>query len=498
MKAWDEYTMQHEPIASIDLMERAAQKVVEWIEQRNWKTRTIRIFCGRGNNGGDGLAVGRILLQKGYNCFVYVIQNRRTGSPDFEANLKRIQTSSNNNVRFIAERNQLPFIEKDAIIIDALFGSGLNKPVEGLNASVVDHLNRSGATIVSVDVPTGLFANEASKGQQIIEADFTLTFQSYKPALLIQENAAFIGNVHLLDIGLHPQFTPGTTDILIDDDLVRSLYRPRGRFAHKGNFGHALLIAGSFGKMGAAVLAAKACLRAGVGLLSCFLPRCGYTIMQAAVPEAMVMVDENETNIGQLPEEIEKYSVIGIGPGIGTAETTQKMITFIVRRYRKPLVIDADALNCLSLQKELLSILPPGSILTPHPKEFDRIFGNHQNDFARIQTARKKAKDWNIIIVLKGHHSFIATPEQCYFNSTGNAGMAKGGSGDVLTGILTALMAQGYRPRDAAVFGVYMHGFAGDIAASALSEEGMLPSDLVSRLPEAFKSFSQQHRGDHH
>ncbi|HWJ89707.1 MAG TPA: NAD(P)H-hydrate epimerase, partial [Flavisolibacter sp.] len=349
MKAWDEYTMQHEPIASIDLMERAAQKVVEWIEQRNWKTRTIRIFCGRGNNGGDGLAVGRILLQKGYNCFVYVIQNRRTGSPDFEANLKRIQTSSNNNVRFIAERNQLPFIEKDAIIIDALFGSGLNKPVEGLNASVVDHLNRSGATIVSVDVPTGLFANEASKGQQIIEADFTLTFQSYKPALLIQENAAFIGNVHLLDIGLHPQFTPGTTDILIDDDLVRSLYRPRGRFAHKGNFGHALLIAGSFGKMGAAVLAAKACLRAGVGLLSCFLPRCGYTIMQAAVPEAMVMVDENETNIGQLPEEIEKYSVIGIGPGIGTAETTQKMITFIVRRYRKPLVLDADALNCLSL-----------------------------------------------------------------------------------------------------------------------------------------------------
>jgi hydroxyethylthiazole kinase-like uncharacterized protein yjeF len=487
MKAWDEFTMQHEPVASIELMERAAKKVVEWIEQQDWKDHTFRIFCGKGNNGGDGLAAARMLLQKNYNVFIYVVDNGKPGSADFESNLKKLQSLSF-QVKNISTANEFPSISSEEIMVDALFGSGLNKPLENVYADLADHLNASGATIVSIDIPGGLFADKTSKGHKVIKADFTLTFQSYKTGLLMQENAPFIGDVHLLDIGLHKNFIPeGKTDRLIDEKLIAQIYQPRNRFAHKGNFGHALLIGGSFGKMGAVVLSATAAIRTGVGLLSCFIPRCGYTIMQTAVPEAMVMVDESETHIGQLPEAIEKYAAIGIGPGMGTADATQKMIAFIVRRYPKPLVLDADALNCLSLQRELLPLLPSCSILTPHPKEFDRMFGDHQNDFDRIETARKKAKELNIVIVLKGHHSFVATPEgDCYFNSTGNAGMAKGGSGDVLTGIITALVAQGYRPGQAAIFGVYMHGYAGDLAAEALSKESMTPSDLISFLPDSF------------
>ncbi len=269
--------------------------------------------------------------------------------------------------------------------------------------------------------------------------------------------------------------------------LIKAIYTPRNAFAHKGSFGHALLVAGSYGKMGAATLATKACMHSGAGLTTVYVPRCGYSILQTAAPEAMVMTDENETHLSTLPAEIEKYSVIGIGPGIGTKEETQKMLSFIVRRYTKPLVIDADGLNCLSLQPAILKQLPALSILTPHPKEFDRLFGDHQNDFERIETAKEKAEALNIIIVLKGHHTLIATPEgNLFFNSTGNAGMAKGGSGDVLTGIITALVAQKYEPAQAAILGVYLHGYSGDLAAHALSQEAMMATDLVSFLSQAF------------
>jgi NAD(P)H-hydrate epimerase len=278
--------------------------------------------------------------------------------------------------------------------------------------------------------------------------------------------------------------------LLIDRNWIKPLFRPRSSFAHKGNFGHALLIAGSYGKMGAAVLAAKACLHSGVGLLTCHLPKCGYVIMQTALPEAMVMTDENETLVAGLPNEIERYSVIGIGPGIGTSGETQNLLSFICRRYKKPLVIDADGLNCLSLQKNLLAQLPSHSILTPHPKEFDRLFGEHQNDFERLDAAKHNSRQFNVVIVLKSHHTAVVTPGGAvFFNSTGNAGMAKAGSGDVLTGMITALVAQNYPPEQAAILGVYLHGLAGDLAASALSQPAMIATDIITFLSQAFLSF---------
>lgn len=492
IKAWDEYTIQHEPVSSIDLMERAATECVKWIATQKWKNKSFKLFCGKGNNGGDGLAIARILFEKGYAVSVYILEFGKAGTNDFQTNLQRLHDLSITDIHFIQSKENFPLITTDDILIDALFGSGLNKPPENLSAELIDHINHSKALVVAIDLPSGLFTDRSSKKNKVVEAVHTITFQCYKFGLLVQENASFIGNVHVLDIGLPPEFlqTEKFTSHFIGGSFVRQLFKPRNSFAHKGAFGHALLIAGSYGKMGAAVLAAKACLHSGVGLLTCYLPECGYAIMQTAVPEAMVVTDEHENLIAQLPGEIEQYSVIGIGPGIGTADETQKIISFLIRRYQQPLVIDADGLNCLSKQKELLQQLPPNSILTPHPKEFDRLFGSHENYFDRIATAQNKAKALNSVIVLKSHHTLMAMPSgQLFFNSTGNAGMAKGGSGDVLTGIITALVAQHYTTEHAAIMGVYLHGLAGDFAANALSKEAMTASDIITFLSQAFLQF---------
>lgn len=473
-------------------MERAAQKCCGWILARSWQNRSFKIFCGKGNNGGDGLAIARLLLEKGYTVSVYILEFGKAGSGDFQTNLERLHDLPFADIHFLQSKEHFPLISTDDILIDALFGSGLNKPLEKLSADLVEHINHSKAMVVAIDLPSGLFIDRSSKGNKVVEADHTLTFQCYKEGLLMQENAFVIGKVHVLDIGLHPGYliNKNFDKHFVADSFIKQIFKPRNAFAHKGNFGHALLLTGSYGKMGAALLTAKACLHAGAGLLTCYLPKCGYTIMQTALPEAMVLTDENETMLAQLPDDIEKYSVIGIGPGIGTAEETQKLISFIIRRYRKPLVIDADGLNCLSLQKDLLHQLPPYSILTPHPKEFDRLFGEHENDFDRIATAKQKAGQLKIVVVLKSHHTVIASPDgNLFFNSTGNAGMARGGSGDVLTGIITALVAQNYTPEHAAIAGVYFHGLAGDFAANALSQQAMTATSIIGFLSQAFLQF---------
>ncbi len=496
IKEWDEYTILHEPISSIDLMERAAKKCVEWIELKNWQSKQFKIFCGKGNNGGDGLAIARLLLQKGYSVSVYILEFGKLGSEDFQTNLQRLHDLSFVDIHFIQSKENFPIITGNDILIDSLFGSGLNKPLENLAAELVEHINQTKAIVVSIDLPSGLFIDVSSIGNKVIEANHTLTFQSYKLGLLVQENAPFIGEVHVLDIKLHSGYLKEKNfdQQFVEHVFAKQIFKPRKRFSHKGDFGHALIVAGSYGKIGAGVLAAKACLHSGVGLLTCYLPKCGYNIMQTSVPEAMVITDENENIVAQLPGDIEKYSVIGIGPGIGTADETQKLISFFIRRYQKPLVIDADGLNCLSLQKELLKCLPSHSILTPHPKEFDRLFGHHKNDFERINTAKEKSAVLNIIIVLKGHHTLIACPDgKLYFNSTGNSGIAKGGSGDVLTGIITALVAQKYESVFAAILGVYLHGLAGDIAANRLSKEAMTATDITRLLPDAFLQIESSH-----
>ena len=496
IRSWDQYTMEHEPVASIDLMERAAAKCFEWLDDNGWFVHSFAIFCGKGNNGGDGLAIARMLADRSSKVSVYILEFGHKGTEDFQTNLARLHQYPSVDIHFIQDEKNFHLLSTETVIIDALFGSGLSRPLEGITAKLVDHINNSGCPVIAIDVPSGLSVDQSSKarlpdgqGNKIVKANYTLSFQCYKLAFLVAENAAFIGDVIILDIGLLPEFLLSleTNFELVDKPGIRTIYKPRNRFGHKGNFGHAMIIAGSNGKIGAAVLSAKACLRSGVGLLTCFIPKCGYEILQTAVSEAMIMTDANSSIITKIEDDVLKYDSIGIGPGLGTASETRTAVKELLLVCKKPLVIDADALNGLSMEKALPS-LPPGSILTPHPKEFERLFGECRNDFERIDKALQHAKQLSCLIVLKGHHTFIATPTgKGYFNNTGNAGMATAGSGDVLTGMITGLLAQGYSSEEAAILAVYLHGSAGDIAAKEISQEAMIAGDIIENIGNAFK-----------
>ena len=489
IRSWDQYTIGHEPIASIDLMERAASKCFEWLDNNGWFVNPFAIFCGKGNNGGDGLAIARMLAGRGCNVSVYILEFGHKGTDDFQTNLARLHQYPAVDIHFIQEESSFHTLSQENVIIDALFGSGLTRPLEGFTARLVDHINNSGCAVIAIDVPSGMSVDQSSKGNKIVKANYTLSFQCYKLAFLVAENAAFIGDVVILDIGLLTEFLGSMENNLelIDKSIIRSIYKPRNRFAHKGNFGHAMIITGSYGKIGASVLAAKACLRSGVGLLTCFVPKCGYDILQTAVPESMIMIDANSSIITKIDNDVLKYDSIGIGPGLGTASETRSVVKELISIYKKPMVIDADALNGLSMEKNLPS-LPPGSVLTPHPKEFERLFGESKNDFERIEKTLNNAKLLNCLIVLKGHHTFIACPNgKGYFNNTGNAGMATAGSGDVLTGMITSLLAQEYNSEDASILAVYLHGLAGDIVAKEFSKEAMIAGDIIESIGNAFK-----------
>jgi ADP-dependent NAD(P)H-hydrate dehydratase / NAD(P)H-hydrate epimerase len=488
IRAWDEYTMQHEPIPSIELMERAAASCYAWLESNNYTGRSFAVYCGKGNNGGDGLAVARMLSEADCSVTVHILEFGFRGTDDFQINLARLhQTSA--EVRFIQGADNFHPIAPGDILVDALLGSGLNRRLEGVAKELVDHLNGSGNEIIAIDIPSGLFVSRSSRGNTVIQATHTLSFQCYKPAFLMPENAASVGSVHILDIGLHPGFLQQVSREaeLLDPDIIRAIFKPRQVFANKGNFGHALLVAGSFGKIGAAVLGARACLRSGAGLLSCHVPGCGYAILQTTIPEAMVLEDADERIHTAFEGDPSVYSAVGIGPGIGTEGRTVEFLRELLGRSSKPMVVDADALNIIASSADLWARVPPYSILTPHPKEFERLFGPSDDDYARVEKAREQAREHQCIIVLKGHYTYIAMPGgKGYFNSTGNPGMAKGGSGDVLTGILTGMLSQGYSPGEAALLGVYLHGLAGDLAAETWSQESMLASDLVEHLGSAF------------
>ncbi len=494
IKRWDHFTTQQQGITPLDLMERAALKCVNWLTDNHFTKRHFSIFCGKGNNGGDGLAIARLLAQKGESVDVYILEFGKIGTPDFQRNLERLH-DHRVSIHFLQDGFPLPNIEPHTVIIDALFGAGLNKPLEGISKEVVQHINQSKGITISIDLPSGLFLSEPSQGNTIIEASYTLTFQTYKLALLLAENAPFLGSVNLLDIGLSKDFYQTEAAMLetVDVSFVLPIYKPRNRFSHKGSFGHALVIGGSYGKIGAVVLAASACARSGCGLTSVFVPGCGYSILQTALPEAMVMTDKNVEYISDVSSiNFRTYAAIGIGPGIGTQEATQQAVRNVIKSFGKPIVIDADALNCIALNKEWLQLLPSYSILTPHPKEFDRLFGESKSEIERIQKAIEQAQALQVIIVLKGHHTLIANPNgKAYFNMTGNAGMAKGGSGDVLTGILASLLAQGYTSEETAILGVFLHGTAGDHAARTLAQETMIASDLIASMTYAFRSIQE-------
>lgn len=497
IRDWDSYTMQEEPIASIDLMERAATACVDWLQHRFPKQEFYTIFCGKGNNGGDGLAIARLLMARNCSVTVYIPESEQQGSYDFQANLERLNQVYPELIQFIETPEELPLVATGNIIIDAILGTGINRPVTGFTAALFDYINSLSNVVVAIDMPSGLYADKAGDNNPVIEADHTLSFQGYKRALLMADNARAVGQVHVLPIGLDPDYynQTNTSFEVIDAALIATIYKPRLRFAHKGSYGHGLLIAGSYGKTGAAVLSAKAALRSGIGLLTCYIPATSYSILQGNVPEAMVITDAESNQISEPELNTEIYTSIGIGPGIGTLSQTINALHHLLQQYRHPMVIDADALNILGLHKGWQTLIPANSILTPHPKEFERLFGATTNNFTQQQLALEKAQLLNCIIIVKGHHSFIATPAgKGFYNTTGNAGMATGGSGDVLTGLLTGLLAQGYTPEDAAIFGVYLHGLAGDLAAAANSMEAMTAGDIIEYLGQSFQQIGRYGR----
>ncbi len=489
----DRYTIENEPISPIDLMERASMQIAEWMAVHFDSNQRIAIFAGPGNNGGDALAVARILTLKNYKVDAFIPDAESRFSNSFLINLERLKDQVDvSTINWWNDDDPLPELSNYELIVDGLFGTGLSRPLSGFPAQLVKHLNNSGVPILSIDIPSGLMGedNSGNDHEAIVKASYTLTFEFPKLCFFFKENERYTGRWEILPIGLHPDGIAMTETCwnYSDRQTMASILKPRGKFTHKGTFGHALLVAGSYGKMGASVLAAKGCLRSGVGLLTVHLPGLGSQIIQIAVPEAMVSIDESGNMISQIPLR-PGYKALGIGPGIGKSDETVNAFRLLLENYNAPIVVDADALNILAEHPDLLRNIPAGSVLTPHPVELGRLAGHSESDFEQLLLAGKFSQEHQIILVLKGAYTTILSPDgSCWFNSTGNPGMATAGSGDVLTGILTGLIAQGYTPQEAALLGVYLHGLSGDLSLAGSSEESLLSGEIADHLGMAFSS----------
>lgn len=481
----DAYTIANEPIASIDLMERASTVFTLWYMAKFTPEQPVSIFCGNGNNGGDGLAIARLLHERGYAINVWLVAGGNT-TKDRDINEQRLSKIPGITQYYLSEPDTYPTLNERAVIIDAIFGSGLNRPLQGWVAGIIDHLNAQACTRVALDIPSGLYADSISNGT-IFKAHYTLSFEAPRLSFLFAEHDEYVGEWEYRSIGLNADCIAKAASpyrIIAPTDVK---LKTRARHSHKGSYGHSLVIAGGYGKIGAAILAAKACLRAGAGLVTTYIPKCGYTAMQTALPEAMTLTDNNNDFITSAPDTT-AYNAIAIGPGIGQQPETLDALFKLIEGFNNPLVVDADALNLLASNNSWLGRLPANSVITPHPKEFERLFGPSNNSLERLKLARKYAKEHHIIIVLKGAYTAVVSPKQdVWFNSTGNPGMATGGSGDVLTGIITGMLAQGYEPLQAAINAVYLHGLAGDLAAENMGMEALTASDIAAYLGKAIK-----------
>ena len=487
----DKYTIEHEPIASLNLMERAARTLTQAVTQEWPVTTPIVVFAGPGNNGGDALAMARMLSEQSYQVSVYLFNISGQLSTDCAANKQRLQnTKGLKSFIEVSMEFDPPVLDSNTLVIDGLFGSGLNKPLAGGFASLVKYINSSQAKVVSIDVPSGLMTedNTYNVRANIIRATTTLTLQQPKLSFLFPENQQFVGQLRVLDINLSKE---GMEKIeasftIVEESDVRRRMLERSPFAHKGQMGTSLLIAGSYGMAGAAILASKACMRSGAGKVVVNTPRRNIPILQAAIPEAIVQPGSEETIFAETVDT-EDYQAMGIGPGLGQSEQTAIALIAQLRRTQCPIVVDADAINILANHRAWLQQLPKDIILTPHPKELDRLEGHSADSYERLTKARNLAERLKGYVILKGHYTAICCPDgHVMFNSTGNAGMATAGSGDVLTGILTGLLARGYKPQDACLVGVYLHGLAGDLAAREVGEESLIASDIIQHLASAF------------
>ena len=491
VKEIDKQTILNMRIEPIELVEEAAKAFVHEFRNQYSKINRVVVFAGQGNNGADALAIARLLLDESYKVWVYLFNPSGHLSPECLENVRRLLNID--QVEFTEVRDNFipPTLTAHDVVIDGLFGTGLNRPLEGGFAALVKYINSCDAKVVSIDIPSGLFGEDNRENNKdcIIRAQRTYTFNFPKLSFFMQENEAYVGEWKVLTIPSDPRAIASipTNYYIVEEEDIVGVFQPRRRFTHKGTYGHALLVAGSRGKMGAALLAAKACLRSGAGMLTVHLPKCGETIMQTAFPEAMVDIDANEAYFTSVPS-IASYTTLGIGPGLGQEEETAYALFDLISSVISPVVLDADALNLIAANKEILAKIPSRSILTPHPKEFDRLAGQSNSAYERLQKAREFAKEHQLCIVLKDAYTAVCTPEgNVYFICCGNPGMATAGSGDVLTGIILGLLAQGYEPETAAVAGVFLHGTAGDLAAAHWSERGMVAGDIIDALGKAFK-----------
>lgn len=477
----DSATIRSQGITSLQLMERAANEVFLWLKKEFPDKETVfHVFCGKGNNGGDGLVVARLLAKDGYEVLLNIVGNGMP-SADFTASLDKIQDEK---LEFDQTGEISSFGRGRAVVIDALLGIGLTREPEGEYAAAIEKINNSHVFVVSIDVPSGMFMDRPSP--LAVSADVVLTFQSTKLAFYLPGNYGFIKKVVILDIGLDKDYIENTpTDYYFTNrEAALQRYRPVPYYAHKGTQGHALIIGGSYGKIGAVTLAAKAALKSGCGLVTALLPECGYNVIQAALPEVMALTS-GLRHIDEISFDL-KTDATGIGPGMGMDPQTQQAFHDFLKRRSLPLVIDADALNILSLNKDWLGLLPQNSILTPHPKELERLMGVWQDDFDKLEMLKAFSQKYRVIIVAKDARTFIIDGDTVHINATGNAALATGGSGDVLAGIITGLLAQGYNSASAAVTGVYIHGLTADIAVGETGMQAFTASTITKYLGRSF------------
>jgi len=490
IKFIDNYTILNEPIPSVELMERAAGRLFSWYVNRFERNRKIFVFAGPGNNGGDGLSLARMLSQNRYDVELHYIKFTEKTSSDWEFNYQRLTRDSRSISAIITASKQFPVISQEDVIIDAIFGSGLKRPVEGLPAEIIKMINKTNAVKISIDIPSGLFCEDNGRNDNntIIRADHTLSFQFPKLSFMFAENEDYVGKWEVLPIGLNETAIHNTSTPFkyLESCDVAPILKVRKKFDHKGVFGHGLLVAGSQGKMGAAVLGAAAALRTGIGLITCHLPAGGRVIMQISLPEAMVHSDKSEEFISDADAQ-GSFDAAAIGPGLGTDDATGKALKAFLTDFKQPVVIDADALNILAGNKAWYSLLHPGIIITPHPKEFERLAGECKNGYDRLKKQIAFSREHNCTVVLKGAYTSVTVPDgNVAFNSSGNQGMATAGSGDVLTGIILSLLAQGYSAENAALTGVFLHGTAGDIAAENSCFESLIASDIINNIGKAY------------
>lgn len=490
IRRWDQETIENEPIASLDLMERAAQECANWLLD-NADNDLFTIVCGTGNNGGDGLAIARMLSDEARNCDVIICGDPESGSDDFKANYQRLQDTAA-HIKVIDQTAEIPSVWPSQIcVVDALFGTGLTRPVEGFRADVIAAINRAEGPVVAIDMPSGLMADETGTPQgAVVQADHTLTFEVPKYAFLFNETGQYAGRIHLMSIGLTRSFIPqDPLGVMMQVEDFAGWMHQRSIFAHKGTFGHALLVAGSKGMAGAAILSARACLASGVGKLTVRVPQVLLNPVQTAVPEAMVSTDSHSNYHSEMAN-IDAYQAIGFGPGIGRHKATFDVIDDYLGTFTGPVVMDADALNLLAEKPNWWNLLQGRAVLTPHPGEFDRMFGPHETEADRLATMKQKAKEHQVVIVLKGAFTKIVGPEgELFVNSTGNPGMATAGSGDVLTGCLLALLSRGMGLLPSAQLAVFAHGLAGDFCADRFSETGCTASGIVEELKGVWQEF---------